>query len=234
MKAPQLPPLFSALATAGADPYSAACAEARGGCDAGLVTYDIAASQLRAAVVFAPEVPLREAMIMLPLCAVGFQNAFGALAPPEVSLQLEWTGALRLNGARCGALTVSAVPDDPDTIPDWMVVALTLTLWSEEEETGATPDITALSAEGCGDVAPVDLLEAWIRHTLVWINRWTEDGVKPLHDEWTGLAHGIGEKIAHAGMSGVFRGIDEEFGLLLQRADTAQIIPLTQILKDPP
>lgn len=234
MRAAELPPLFSALATAGADPFAAACTEAKKGCDAGLVTYDITPEQLRAAVVFAPEVPLKQAMIMLPLCGVGFQNAFGAIAPPEVSLQLHWAGGLRLNGGRCGMLEVAAAQQDPQAMPDWMVIGLTLSLWSDEEETGATPDVTALAAEGCGEVDPVDLLEAWMRHTLVWINRWDEDGVKPLHTEWTGLAYGIGEPIAVGQAQGIFRGIDEDFGLLLQQSGGAQIIPLTRLLKDAP
>ncbi|MGZ2257303.1 DUF4444 domain-containing protein [Roseobacter sp. A03A-229] len=232
MRAPQLPPLFSGLATAGADPRAAACAEAERGCDAGLVTYDVTPERLSAAVVFAPEVPLRQAMIMLPLCGVGFQNAFGTLAPPEVSLQLEWSGGLRLNGARCGALDISAAVHGADAVPDWMVVALSLTLWSDEEDTGVTPDVTALSAEGCSEIDPVDLLEAWMRHTLVWINRWDEDGVKPLHTEWTGLAHGIGDPITLDGLNGTFRGLDEDFGLVLQQESGAQIIPLSRNLKD--
>ncbi len=234
MRAAELPPLFSALATAGADPFAAACAEARQGCEAGLVTYDITPEQLRAAVVFAPEVPLAQAMVMLPLCGVGFQNAFGTLAPPEVSLQLEWFGGLRLNGARCGALAVCAAPLVADTVPDWLVVGLSLTLWSDEEDTGATPDVTALSVEGCDEMDPVDLVEAWVRHTLVWINRWDEDGVKSLHGEWTGLAHGIGDPVSVDGADGTFRGIDEDFGLLLQHGDGAQIIPLTRLIKDVP
>ncbi|MCV3273090.1 biotin/lipoate--protein ligase family protein [Roseobacter sinensis] len=234
MRPAELPPLFSALATAGADPFAAACAEAQKGCDAGLVTYDVAPDQLRAAVVFAPDVPLTKAMIMLPLCGIGFQNAFGTLAPPEVSLQLEWGGGLQLNGAHCGGLEISAASRAPEAVPDWMVVALTLTLSSDAKDTGVTPDVTTLAAEGCGAVDPIDLLDSWIRHTLVWINRWEEDGVRPVHTEWTGLAHGIGAQTSVDGKTGLFQGVDEDFGLLLQQTGGAQIIPLTRMLKDAP
>ena len=60
------------------------------GCDAGFVAYVLGPSKMEAALVFAPEVPLTHAMTMLPLCGLGFQNALGALAPPEVAVHLEW------------------------------------------------------------------------------------------------------------------------------------------------
>jgi biotin-(acetyl-CoA carboxylase) ligase len=233
MTALHLPPLFSALATAGADPFEVAQIEARQGCDAGLVCYDIQPERLRAAMVFAPEVPLREAAIMLPLCGVGFQNALGALAPPEVSLHLEWSGAVRLNGAVCGHLRLAAEPSDPAAVPDWLVVGLELALWDPTEETGLTPEITTLYAEGCSEVDPSLLIEAWVRHTLVWLNRWLDDGVRPLFAEWKGLAHGLNEQTQLDTREGVFLGVDESFGMLLKSGGETVIIPLTDLLKEP-
>lgn len=230
MSGPSFPPPFRALATAGADPFSVACSEARSGVDAGLVTYDITLDRLRAAIVFAPEVPLREAMIMLPICGISFQNALGALAPPEVSVHLAWHGDIRVNGAVCGALQVGASPQNADHEPDWLVIGLSLALWSDAAETGETPDQTTLFDEGCAEVDPTHLLEAWVRHTLVWINRWDEDGVKPVHDEWTGLAYGLGQASTYEDTPGKLIGVDENFGLLLQHGAQTEIIPITRNL----
>ena len=103
--APTFPPLMSGLAVTGQeDPFEAACQRAVLGCDAGLIVYNLGADQLRAAIVFAPEVPLQKAMAMLPTCGIGLQNALGSLAPPEVAVHLEWGGGLRINGGRCGRL----------------------------------------------------------------------------------------------------------------------------------
>ncbi|QJF51762.1 biotin/lipoate--protein ligase family protein [Roseobacter ponti] len=234
MSGPQFPPLFTAMATAGADPLAAACAEARKGCDAGLVTWDISPALLRAAIVLAPEVPLREAMIMLPVCGIGFQNALGALAPPEVSVHLGWSGALLVNGGTCGQLTPVASAKDPDAEPDWLVIGLEVTLSREEEDTGLTPDETDLFTEGCSEIEAADLLEAWVRHTLVWINRWSEDGTRPVHSEWQGLAQGLNEETTAEGHTGTFLGVDESFGMLLQSGESTTIIPLTTTLRDIP
>jgi BirA family biotin operon repressor/biotin-[acetyl-CoA-carboxylase] ligase len=226
------PPLMAGLQVEGAiDPFQKACASAALGCDGGTVVYNLGSSDLRAAIVFAPEVPLADAIAMLPLCGVGFQNALGALAPPEVAVHLEWPGAIRINGARCGTLRVAASTDDPAMEPAWLVVGLELALWPRSDNPGDTPDETALYAEGCADVDALQLLESFARHTLVWINKWDNDGVAPIHTDWRGMAHGIGEEFTHKSQSGTFLGVDEQFGMLLRHDGGTDLIPMTELLE---
>jgi biotin-(acetyl-CoA carboxylase) ligase len=228
------PPLMSGEAVTGLeDPFETACKRAVLGCDAGLVVYNLAPDTVRAALVFAPEVPLSQAMAMLPTCGVGFQNALGALAPPEVAVHLEWNGAIRINGARCGTLRAAASTADPAEVPDWLVIGLELPLWPADGDGGDSPDQTALYAEGCADVEAPALIESWARHCLHWINRWEEEGAKHLHADWRELAHGIGEPVQEGGLSGTFLGIDEAFGMLLRDDETTHLIPLTELLETP-
>ena len=56
--------------------------------------------------------------------------------------------------------------------------------------------------------------------------------MKPVHDEWRGLVHGMGEDINIDGQIGTFLGVDENFGLLLRTGDETTLIPLTKLLKD--
>ncbi len=231
-QAPVFPPLFTGHA-ASDDPFLEAKAQANAGCDVGLVCYLLGANELRAAIVFAPDVPLKEAVAMLPVCGIGFQNALGALAPPEVAVHLTWDGQIKLNGGRCGALQMAASDTDETQVPDWLVIGLSLPLWPPTDDPGSTPEETTLYAEGCVDVDAIALLEAWVRHSLVWINRWMDDGGKPIHDEWRGLADGIDTKLTTHGKTGTFIGVDEHFGMLLRHGETTEIIPLTSLLKDP-
>lgn len=229
-----LPPLMWGEA-APSDAFEHACMRATMGCDAGLVTHFISADLLQGALVFAPEVPLGQAMAMLPLCGVGLQNALGALAPPEVAVHLDWDGGIRVNGATCGRFRAMASDTDPAQVPDWLTVGFTLPLIPAHSETGETPDQTALYAEGCADVLPANLIEAWARHTLHWISRWEQDGPRPLHAEWRGLVHGIGEPVEHGPTPGTFMGVDENFGMLLRDdAGETHLIPLTTLLEDSP
>lgn len=223
------PPAMAGEVVTG-DPCEVAVMRAIQGVDAGLIPYRVAADRVGAALVFAPEVPLAQAMAMLPLCQVGFQNALGALAPPEVAVHLDWDGGLRVNGAQCGRFRVFASDTDPEAVPDWLVVGWDLPLLPLSRDTGHTPDQTALFVEGCADVEPALLVEAWARHTLNWIARWEDEGTKPLHAEWRGLAHGMGEDTA----DGTFLGVDEHFGKLLRRDGDTTLIPLTTLLESTP
>lgn len=229
MSQPVFPPLLTGHPVQGGeDPFERAQAMAALGCDAGTVVYNIQADYLRAAIVFAPEVPLQDAMAMLPLCAVGFQNALGALAPPEVAVHLGWDGLICVNGARCGRLRAAASHSQPIDEPDWLVVGWDLTLMQTGDAPGQTPDVTALYDEGCAEVSPVQLVESWSRHMLTWLNRWQEDGNAPLHAEWMGLLRGVGEPLD---TGGVFLGTDERFGMLIRDGADTDLRPMTELLE---
>ena len=230
---PTFPPLLWGEATVD-DAFAHACLRARMGCDAGLVSYNLMADEMQAALVLAPEVPLGQAMAMFPLCGVGFQNALGAIAPPEVAVHLQWDGGIRVNGGLCGGFSVAASGRDPRAVPDWLAVGFRLTLYPRTDRPGETPDQTALYLEGCGDVSPVRLVESWARHTLNWIARWEAEGVRPLHEEWRGLAHGLNQPVRHGDLSGTFIGVDEAFGMLLRDDRTTHLVPLTTLLETSP
>jgi BirA family transcriptional regulator, biotin operon repressor / biotin---[acetyl-CoA-carboxylase] ligase len=234
---PSFPPLIRGVAVTGAiDPFVKACAMAALGCDSGVLVHNLAPDRLRAAIVFAPEVPLEQAMSALATCGVAFQTALGALAPPEVAVHLTWVGDILVNGAACGRLRATASGNDPQAVPDWLVIGAELQLVpATQDEPGLTPERTSLYQEGCGEVSPVRLLENWSRHILVWINSTEVDGPGPLHREWRGLVHGIGDttRLQHDGqnVSGTFLGVDENFGMLLRQGEDTRLIPLTARLE---
>lgn len=220
MNGPVFPPLFQGVATVD-PPLDVALGMARAGCDAGTIVYNLAGANLEAAIILAPEVRCTQAMAMLPVCGIGFQNALGALAPPEVAVHLTWDGTILVNGARCGALTARAAPCPIDQIPDWLIIGLTVPLWSASDAPGDTPDMTALFDEGCTDISAADLTAAWARHTLVWINRWMEDGTRGVHSEFSGLWHKDDGDL----------GLDPDLGLLRKSGDATTLTPLTTLLE---
>ena len=232
-----LPPLLTAHpVTASVDPFDKAVAMATLGCEAGTVTYHVKDAFLRAAIVFAPEVPLAQAMAMVCVCGVGYSNALGALAPPEVAVHMDWMGRIWVNGARCGHLKVAASDPSPQVEPAWLIVGLEVPFFPPSSRSpGKTPDQTTLFEEGCVEVVPLRLLESWARHTLVWINRWTDDGPEPLHAEWRTMLKDLGEKVsidlAGRHFQGNFLGIDENFGMLIRDGEQTDLIPMTDLLK---
>lgn len=230
------PPLFTGEAVTGStDPFTKACTKAMIGVDAGLLVHNITPDHIRAAIVFAPEKPLEKAMAAMIACGVGFQNAMGALAPPEVGVHLGWQGEIYINGGQAGRLRVAASGNLADKTPDWLVIGLEIDVLPQSDgETGDTPNQTCLMMEGCGDISPIRLLEAWSRHTLVWINDIETDGIRALHEQWRGLAKNIGEQITlqlPGNPSGTFVGIDADFGILLRDNDQTRLLPLSTLLK---
>ncbi len=235
---PVFPPLMTGLAAGPANPFVIACDQARRGTDSGLIAWSVLDDRLRAALVLAPEMPLEPALAAYIACGVGLQNALGALAPPETSVHLEWSGGVRVNGAHAGSLKIACSDHTPAEEPDWLVVGLELTLTLPPDcEPGEFPDRTALDQEGCGGLEPVRILEAWSRHALVWLNALEEpQGRADLHREWAGLAWKIGEEVSVATggsrRAGIFLGVDENFGMLLKSDDSTTLIPLSALLEE--
>jgi len=233
---PSFPPLFQPQTAGGTtDPFDKACALAALGCDSGVLVHNVTADRLRAAIVFAPEMPLEQAMQAFCACATGFQNAFGALAPPEVALHLTWAGDILVNGAKSGCLRAAASHSDPQAVPDWLVVGLEVWLIPQEgDEPGDAPDQTCLYLEGCAEVSPLDLLEGWARHSLIWVNAVVEGDTRALHGEWRELLYGVGTEIplgiAGQPAQGTFMGTDASFAMLLRNGSDTTLIPLSALL----
>lgn len=231
--APSFPPLFEGVAVEGGlNPFDKAVSLATLGCDAGTLTHAVTVDAIDAAVVFTPETALNDAMIMVVAAGLGFGDALGSLAPPEVGVHLVWPGALRVNGALCGHLLAAASTEDPKAEPDWLVIGLHVPLIPKAgDEGGADPDRTTLIEEGCAEVDPTRLLESWSRHMLVWINRYLDDGAAPLLADWRARAHGLGEDVTlKDGSTGAFVGLDEKGGMMMRQGDETKLIPLTTLL----
>lgn len=225
---PVFPPLLRDEPTAG-DPLRVAVERARCGADPGLVVWAHPDDALRAAMVLAPEDPLERAVGVFLAAPLALAEALGGLAPPEVAVQYRWPGDVLVNGARCGRCRAAAGGADPTAVPDWLVLGVEVALHHADGiEGGERPDETCLHAEGCGEVTPLDLLEGWSRHMIVWINRWTDDGMAPLLAAWRAGAQGLGEPLPGGG---VFAGLDRSGGMLVRGQDGTALRPLTVSLE---
>ncbi len=228
---PSFPPLLKGEETSpGVDPFAKAVASAALGADPGLICWARDKTALRAALVLAPEAPLERAICITFAVALGLGNAIGALAPPEIAFHYVWPGAFKVNGADCGTMRAAAATTDPAAVPDWLVIGVEMPyLPPAQGEPGNRPGQTCLIEEGCVEVTPLILLDSWSRHTLVWINRWIDDGFQPLHAAWRERAWGIGEDLADGG---TFVGLDELGGMLVKTPKSTEIRPLTTMLED--
>lgn len=236
---PRLPPLMTGeRVRPGIDPFVKAIAAAETGTvEPGTVLWSPEPAIMRTALVLAPDTTLDRAMAMVLAVACGINDAIGALSPPETAVHHVWPDRLKVNGGLCGAIRAASDCRGGDDLPEWLVVALSVSLAATTDDPGHTRDITCLEAEGCVDLSLVRLIESWARHTLVWINRWQDDGMKPLHDAWFERAEGRGRDIVvvHDGVRerGEFVGIDE-FGNLLLRTGSGMVELSLRAMLDAP
>lgn len=218
------------------DPLAASVAAARDGVDAGTVFWALREDRLEAAIVFAPEAPLRRALTAIFALEQALTDAIGALGPPETAVYWAWPDVLLLNGARAGRIRVAAAGDDLDAVPGWLVFALSLRrLPRDDADPGLRPDETSLAEEGCGDLGVRELASAWARHALYRVTSWEEGGLAPIMREWRGRAEGEGGEVAialgkEAPAEGAWLGLDEEGALTVRteagplRLDLARVL----------
>ncbi|WP_168771108.1 biotin/lipoate--protein ligase family protein [Palleronia sediminis] len=235
---PHLPPLLRGRAVTG-DVMRAAARAGAAGEDPGLICHELRPDRLRAAMLLAPEPPLGEALTVVLALANGFADAFGVLSPSEIAFQLNWPAGFLVNGAACGGMRAMAPHADPAAGIDWLAVGIEVPIFAEaDDEPGAAPDRTTLWDEGCADIDPMDLLEAWGRHGLVWINAWVDGERARIHRDWTGRAPGLGQdgtvQVAGATHRGHFVGMDAEGELILRQESGTRALPLTAMLETGP
>lgn len=238
---PSFPPLLRGVEVPpGVDPFQKAAGDCGlGRAEMGDLYWSPDEDTLRAAVVLGPEVALRLALPIMFAVANGMNDCIGALAPPEVGMQHVWPDGIKVNGAWCGVMRAAAPIRDPEAVPEWLVVGVSMSRHWPGGDPGDNPEITALSEEGCGHISLVRLIESWSRHMMTWINRYEDEGYRPIFDAWLSRAEGYQENIAFSDdstmRSGSFLGLDEEGRMLLREGEGGPVsaIELAAILEKP-
>ena len=224
MPDPTFPPLLKGHDVRGESPFDVACARGGAGAlGAGDVVWSRNTSRIGLAIVLEPEVPLERAVEMLPLALVAAGDCIGALTPPQVGVSFTWPDGVRSNGAEAGRFRAGLGGGEGlQSVPDWMVIGLDLRHLREphDPEPGHRPDITWLGEEGGGEITRSQVIESYCRHFLTWINTWTDDGFRPVHDAWLFRCQARDEEGAapcsDPEVEGTFLGLDDNGNLLLK------------------
>ena len=237
---PVMPPLFQPLAvTPEIDPFERARQIAVEGAEAGTVLWSIGQDACQAAVVLAPEHSLEASLPIVLVAMLGLGDALGALLPPVVSVTFGWPDRIEVNGGAVGGVRmVSAPTEAASEVPDWLVVGYGIAgrARSGGSEPGQRPDHTTLADQGC-EIACMDLLEAFARHFLAWINRWQGDGVGPVRQAWLSRAAALSASIeigrGEHKKQGIFTGLTDSGSIRLVKNGITQTMSLEEAIKAP-
>ncbi len=185
---PTFPPLLTGhpLVIGKAPAEWATMGAAGGRLGAGDLVWSEDEDDLRLALVLEPEVPRRRCAEIVYVAAVAVGDAVGALCPPEILITYQWPCLILANDAEIGSVDLTLSETDHDGVPDWMVLSLSLHVRPRDgsREPGLEPGRTTLWDEGCGELGRTAFLESVSRHLVNLIHNWSEDGVKPVHDQW--------------------------------------------------
>jgi biotin-(acetyl-CoA carboxylase) ligase len=237
---PVFPPPYSPIAvTDGLDPFERALTIAREGAEAGAILWSVRADRAECAVVLAPENPLEQSLPVLQVALLALGDALGALLPPLVAVTFDWPDRLLVNGGLVGGVRLAVAPIQPDNaVPDWLVIGIGIALTEPVATAGPAGSApTTLAAEGCGGVAATELLAAFSRHFLGWINRWQEEGVTTVHQAWLARVPSLGRDV-RIGVEGEIRqgrfsGLTERGDLRLGEGERAALVPLQAATRQP-
>ena len=252
---PTLPPTFEPVALPpGPGPFEQAQIAAARSVPEGTLLWSMRPDALDAAVVLLPESGLERALPVVYAALVGLGDSLGALLPPQVAVTFGWPDRIEVNGGVVGGVRVAASSGESSpaaaaggdegggaraaAVP-WLVVGVTVALMADPAapEPGHDPGRTTIHDEGGGEITALDLLESFSRHFLHWVDRWQEDGFRPLRDAYLSRATGFGRPLVLTldgeRYEGAFMGLTDTGGLLLVQGGATRSVALGRALRAP-
>lgn len=236
---PSLPPAFSFYPVDGdANPLTTAVEIAAGETDAtGAVVQAMRSDRLDCAIVLNPEVPLTDALKVLPTAFVALNDALGSIIPPQIAVNWGWPDRIMINHALAGGFSIAAPENaDPDQIAEWSAIRIVLDiLGTPDPGQNRLGEQTSLSYEGCVEIGPRDIIESFTRHFLSWINRWQDAGFEPIRENASGRLEGLEDRIDFRLPGGRIKGrlleLDSHSGLVVSRNGKRRVAPVKWALK---
>lgn len=169
--------------------------------------------------VLRPDCELKQAAQLGFAAALALGDAVGSVAPPLIEVTYKWPNDVLANGRKLAGILLEAQANAEGGV-EWLVLGVGANVKSFPRD--ADINATSLHFEGCApSVTEVDLLEAFARHFLSWVNVWLEDGFEPLRRAWMRHAEGKGEmirvRLPRETLEGRFQDLDGEGHLLLDQ-----------------
>lgn len=159
--------------------------------------------------------PLSEAAQIGFVAALCLAEALDELVPGH-DVRCKWPNDVLIDGRKVAGMLLESAGDG------WLVLGIGVDV-ADRPAPGETLYATMALAElgYGGDTAQV--LTALCRHFGPWLTRWRAEGFAPIRAAWLMRARGLGEaavvRLEAETLTGVFKGLDEEGGMLLDQGE---------------
>jgi BirA family biotin operon repressor/biotin-[acetyl-CoA-carboxylase] ligase len=174
---------------------------------------------LYASVLLRPDCDLAATAQLSLVAGLALGDACARLGPKGLTIQLKWPNDVLINGAKtAGLLLENAIW--PDGRAAWVIIGSGVNIVSCPADTPYPA--TSLTAEGFVPLAPLALLEAYLRALDAWLDKWRDLGFAAVRDTWRARSFGLGDQIRlrleREELSGRFIDLTESGALLLEQA----------------
>jgi BirA family biotin operon repressor/biotin-[acetyl-CoA-carboxylase] ligase len=159
--------------------------------------------------------PLSEAAQIGFVAALSLAEALDEVVPGH-DVRCKWPNDVLIDGRKVAGMLLESAGDG------WLVLGIGVDV-ADRPAPGETLYATMALAElgYGGDTAQV--LTALCRHFGPWLARWRSEGFAPIRAAWLMRARGLGEaavvRLEAEMLTGVFAGLDEEGGMLLDQGE---------------
>ncbi len=235
-----LPPVYRLVKVS---PYTDAAGHAlrllrEGAAEDGTLVWSTRENVFDCAVVLAPEEPVARSLLVVYAAVLGLADALAATVLPGLNITFAWPNVIEANERRVGHVEIH-VPEgvDPEAVPEWMLlVARVAVMGGPEGDVELRDTATSLHFEGSYDVTSGQILTAFSRHFLVWVNRWLDDGFGPLKESWvlrrTEKRNGVEIEVEKNGLriSGTLVGLNDSGDLILRRGRTRRTLSFLEAM----
>ncbi len=139
---------------------------------------------------------------------------------PLADPRCKWPNDILCHGGKVSGMLLETV-EDPSGGPAWLILGIGVNV-ATAPVIGALYPAVALADMDCAQ--PVaSLLEAIAARMAHWVAVWRREGFAPVREAWLhralGIGHPIEVRLADGTLSGVFRGLDDQGGLILEQQD---------------
>lgn len=148
---------------------------------------------LHCALIIQPDYDNVTAQQLLYVAMLSAGTAIAETVSAMTGLRWRWPDEIFVNDLKCGMVQIAAPGGDAEPYP-WMVLGASINV-AEHPPNPEPERFNSIHASGTPEANVVQLLEGTSRHFLAWINRWAEEGFRPVHRAWTLRADGIGDQI---------------------------------------
>ena len=186
---------------------------------------------LNATLIFRPEATASEAAKRSFLAANALFQALSIYVPAE-KLSLKWPNDVLLSGGKVAGILLESSGQGP--FVDWLSIGIGVNLRHTPE--GVTDTMfppTSLSANGGGDIDPIDFLSTLADAYATQEAKLLRLGFGRIRDDWMAKAARLGEVItARTGredVTGIFDSIDHDGNLVLITGTGPRAIPAADV-----